>query len=212
MGEFYEEAVLGQPPNRTWLMAGLLYLKHTCGLPPALQQGLALARRLVQQQSHDRERFHSLHAPEVACISKGMAHKRYEFDVKVGIVAALNRLFVLAAHALPSNPYDGHTLVWSLGRGSEVVRPGQRSRVEAMIRHMKDEGLLGRNWLKGQLRDALYVLLCAAGRNLHLILKTPADFFARGLCIVSVTGEGAVAAYSQLFSMGHGRCIRRLSV
>ena len=31
-GEFHEEAVVGQPPKPTRLMAGLLYLKHTCGL------------------------------------------------------------------------------------------------------------------------------------------------------------------------------------
>lgn len=32
LGEFYEEAVVGQPPKPTRLMAGLLYLKHTYGL------------------------------------------------------------------------------------------------------------------------------------------------------------------------------------
>jgi len=46
----------------------------------------------------------SLHAPEVECISKGKAHKRYEFGVKVGVVASLRTPFILAAHALPGNP------------------------------------------------------------------------------------------------------------
>lgn len=32
LGEYYEEAVMGQPPKLTRLMAGLLYLKHTFAL------------------------------------------------------------------------------------------------------------------------------------------------------------------------------------
>mgnify|MGYP001818664178 CR=1 len=68
----------------------------------------------VAQDSKSRNKLYSLHAPEVECISKGKAHKRYEFGVKVGVVASLRTPFILAAHALPGNPYDGHTLAWSL--------------------------------------------------------------------------------------------------
>jgi len=32
LGEYYEEAVVGEPPKPTRLMAGLLYLKHTFAL------------------------------------------------------------------------------------------------------------------------------------------------------------------------------------
>ena len=32
LGEYYEDAVVGQPPKPTWLMAGRLYLKHTFAL------------------------------------------------------------------------------------------------------------------------------------------------------------------------------------
>jgi IS5 family transposase len=39
-----------------------------------------------------------------------------------------------------------------------------------MIGHMKNEGLLRRNWLKGSLGDARHALLCGAGHNLRLIL------------------------------------------
>jgi IS5 family transposase len=52
--------------------------------------------------------------PEVECIGKGKAHKPYEFGVKVSITTTLQPSrggqFVLAAKALPGNPYDGHTL------------------------------------------------------------------------------------------------------
>ena len=35
---------------------------------------------------------------------------------------------------------------------------------------MKADGLLGRNWLKGSLGDAMHALLCGAGHNLRMIL------------------------------------------
>jgi IS5 family transposase len=165
-------------------------------------------------------------------LSKGKAHKRYEFGVKVGVVASLRTPFILAAHALPGNPYDGHTLTWSLAQtklnpgvaiktavvdkgyrghktgwpGVEVVIPGQRSRdeahrqqrrkqlrrrsvIEALIGHMKTDGLLGRNWLKGSAGDAMHVVLCAAGQNLRLILRAIAAFFARYLLRLRQSGQ-----------------------
>ena len=39
---------------------------------------LALANRLYLQKRHDKGKIYSIHAPEVECISKGKAHKRYE--------------------------------------------------------------------------------------------------------------------------------------
>ncbi len=42
--------------------------------------------------------------------------------------------------------------------------------VEPMISHMKSDGLLNRNWLKGALGDALQAVLCGAVHNLRIIL------------------------------------------
>lgn len=39
-----------------------------------------------------------------------------------------------------------------------------------MIGHMKADGLLDRNWLKGALGDAMHAILCGAGHNLRVIL------------------------------------------
>ncbi len=61
----------------------------------------ALAHRLLTQQRTGTQELYSLHAPEVECLTKGKAHKRYEFGVKVGVVASLKKPFILAAHALP---------------------------------------------------------------------------------------------------------------
>ena len=44
------------------------------------------------------------------CISKGKAHKRYEFGCKVALAVTSKGGWVLAAQALEGNPFDGHTL------------------------------------------------------------------------------------------------------
>jgi len=52
----------------------------------------------------------------------------------------------------------------------------RRSAIEPTIGHMKTEGRLDRCTLKGQLGDAMFALLCAAGHNLRLILNFLRDF------------------------------------
>lgn len=47
----------------------------------------------------------------------------------------------------------------------------RRQVVEPMIGHMKADGLLAKNWLKGAVGDALHALLCGAGHNLRMILR-----------------------------------------
>ncbi|MBV8123325.1 MAG: IS5 family transposase [Paucibacter sp.] len=54
----------------------------------------------------------------------------------------------------------------------------RRQVVEPMIGHMKADGLLDRNWLKGADGDALHALLCGAGHNLRMLLR-----YLRVLCL-----------------------------
>lgn len=66
--------------------------------------------------------------------------------------------------------------IWRSGRRRGVGRRlkadiRRRSAVEPMIGHMKNDGLLRRNWLKGSLGDALHAVLCGAGHNLRMILR-----------------------------------------
>ena len=50
----------------------------------------------------------------------------------------------------------------------------RRSSIEPEIGHMKQDGLLGRNHLKGMKGDAMNALLCSAGHNLRKILAKAA--------------------------------------
>lgn len=47
----------------------------------------------------------------------------------------------------------------------------RRSAIEPAIGHMKNDGRLRRNWLKGRDGDAFHALLCGCGHNLRMILR-----------------------------------------
>jgi len=85
-------------------------------------QPLLDAVRLLEQKNMPGVRkLYSVHAPEVECIAKGKAHKRYEFGVKVSLVATSREGFVIGAQALHGNPYDGHTLPGALKQAGELA-------------------------------------------------------------------------------------------
>lgn len=71
---------------------------------------IALVDRLLRQKPKDKGKLYALHEPQVDCISKGKAHKRYEFGCKVSVATTHKEGFVVGMRSLPGNPYDGHTL------------------------------------------------------------------------------------------------------
>jgi IS5 family transposase len=81
---------------------------------PSLAELLDLCWRLHRQQPRDRRKLYSLDEPEVMCISKGKAHKRYEFGQKISVATTNRGNWVLSASLCPGNPYDGHTLATTL--------------------------------------------------------------------------------------------------
>lgn len=178
---------------------------------PLLEQ----VNRLLNQKRGDKNKLYSLHEPEVECISKGKAHKKYEFGKKVSIVITHKEGLCLSSQAFHGNPYDGHTLGKSLKdaedhtkkeikevyvdkgyRGHEekereVFITGQRKgmtrwikkqlkrrqSIEPNIGHMKQDGKLGRNYLKGKNGDEINALLVGTGHNLRMILRKLRIFF-----------------------------------
>lgn len=79
------------------------------------------AKRLLAQERKDKNKLYSLHEPDVACISKGKAHKRYEFGCKVSITTTHKQGLVISSQALPKNPYDGHTLKPALESAEKIT-------------------------------------------------------------------------------------------
>jgi transposase, IS5 family len=89
---------------------------------------------------------------------------------------------VASKQAYADRGYRGHgcstgaLAVWIAGARRGVTaaiarKIKRRNAVEPVIGHMKSDGRLARNFLKGCEGDAMNVLLCAAGHNLRKILK-----------------------------------------
>ena len=165
--------------------------------------------RILSQERKDSKKIYSLHEPDVECISKGKAHKKYEFGCKASLAITHKEGFALTCMAHHGNPYDGHTLKSVLDKVEEqtkvpvemvVVDKGyrghkiekikiyfsgvrrkcsrwfkaqinRRQSIEPRIGHMKSDGKLGRNFLKGKLGDQLNAWLCGIGENLRILLN-----------------------------------------
>jgi transposase, IS5 family len=82
---------------------------------------LTLARRILSQKRQDKDKVYSIHAPEVECISKGKAHKKYEFGCKVSVAATSRECFIVGMKAHHGNPYDGHTLRESVLQAESIT-------------------------------------------------------------------------------------------
>ena len=112
---------------KTYLGRVIRDIERKCSFPDAkLQSLLDIGTRIFHQQRHDKNKIYSVHEPQVECISKGKAHKRYEFGCKVSVAATSRGGWFVGAMATHGNPYDGHTLNDALKQIKRIVqRPEQ---------------------------------------------------------------------------------------
>jgi len=100
---------------RTYLGRVLRNVERMVGpLKPKQAELVRISRRIFEQKRDDKQKVYSLHAPEVECISKGKAHKRYEFGCKVAVVTTSKAGWIVGIDAVRGNPYDGATLAPAL--------------------------------------------------------------------------------------------------
>jgi len=73
---------------------------------------LSQTKHLLERKNSDSKKLYSLHEPEVVCISKGKARKKYEFGCKVSLAITHRKGtgIILSSEALAGNPFDGHSL------------------------------------------------------------------------------------------------------
>lgn len=96
--------------GRVWRDIDRQVKRQGLTLTPKQEDILNQAYRLLKQTRQSKNKLYSLHEPNVDCISKGKAHKRYEFGVKASIAVTAKESFIIGARSYPGNPYDGHTL------------------------------------------------------------------------------------------------------
>ncbi len=102
-------------------------------------------------------------------------HTLHETLEQVGILANRAPKTVVVDRGYQGVEVDGVQILRS-GQKRGITRAlrkmiHRRSAIEPAIGHMKMDGRLGRNPLKGQLGDALHAVLCGAGHNIRLLLR-----------------------------------------
>ena len=108
---------------RTWLGRVIHDVRRQVPEPDeSLEELLRLCERLHAQEQTDRRKLYSLHEPEVMCISKGKAHKRYEFGQKVSVSTTNRGNWIVGVELSAGNPYDGHTLAKTIASIEDTTR------------------------------------------------------------------------------------------
>ena len=97
-------------------------IERKCSEPDGmLATMLERAKQIFVQKRNDTNKLYSMQAPEVECIAKGKAHKKYEFGCKVSLVSTSRDSWIVGVQAIHGNPYDGHTLKESLDQAQAIT-------------------------------------------------------------------------------------------
>jgi IS5 family transposase len=146
---------------KTWLGRVLRDLRRQVTAPDkSLETLLALCERLHAQEKTDSKKLYSLHEPEVMCISKGKAHKRYEFGQKVSIATTNRGNWIVGVRLCQNNPYDGHTL-------ADAIAGVEKTTSVNVTNVFVDKGYRGHKY-KG---TATIHLAGSSSRNLSRVVK-----------------------------------------
>lgn len=176
---------------------------------------LTIFQSVLSQSQKSKNKIYSLHEPDVYCIAKGKAHKKYEYGCKASIVLTQTTGIIIGAMTFEENIYDGKTLdavleqtktltghypqTATVDRGyqgmkrvkeTEIIRPSKplkrdntyqrrkkkkhcrrRAAIEPIIGHLKSDHLVARNFLKGQVGDAINFIMAASTFNYKKLMK-----------------------------------------
>ena len=76
--------------------------------------------RVLDQTRNSPNKIYSIHEPQVYCIGKGKAHKKYEFGAKASIAVTKDSGVIVGAVSHPENIHDSKTLVEVISQSSEL--------------------------------------------------------------------------------------------
>ena len=118
-----------------------------------MQRLLSLCLRIFNQKKSDKNKIYSYHAPEVKCIAKGKAHKRYEFGNKVSISSTAKSGWIVGVESFEENIYDGKTAADSLIQVSQITgSPPDEAMVDRGYRGYQGEFIGTKIYHQGQRR------------------------------------------------------------
>ncbi len=90
------------------------------------REKLDICSKVLKQKQNDKDKIYSLHAPEVGCIAKGKAGKKYEFGSKVAFVTGQKSNLIKGVVSFKGNPNDNKTLEKVLEQQERIT--GERAK------------------------------------------------------------------------------------
>lgn len=123
-----------------------------------------------------------------------MHHKPYDGHTLAASIAQVERMMgqTISGQIFVDKGYRGHDYQGPakvlLAKPKRKQEPelrrwyGKRNGIEAAISHMKNDGWLGRNYLKGTMGNRVNALLAACGQNLRKLLRWLAKHPAATFC------------------------------
>lgn len=88
----------------------IVKLPETCKKQFAIAFLIYRLGKVINQTKYEKNKIYSIHEPQVQCIAKGKADKKYEFGSKVSFTITKNKGIVVGALNFKNNIYDGDTL------------------------------------------------------------------------------------------------------
>ena len=127
---------------RVWMKSGIEIRKLERKLPDeACAPELELYKKMLAQEKNSKNKIYSLHEPEVYCMSKGKAHKKYEYGNKASVVLTQKTGIIVGAKTFRTNVYDGHTLEDVLAQTLELT--GKTPKTSGVDRGYKGKRTVG---------------------------------------------------------------------
>lgn len=123
-------------------IAGRLVRELERKLPQGcFEKELEIFNKVLLQQKDSKNKIYSLHEPDVYCMSKGKAHKKYEYGCKASVVLGQKSGIILGAMTFKTNIYDGHTLPAVLDQVEQLT--GKRPKTATVDRGYKGKQMVG---------------------------------------------------------------------
>jgi len=106
------------------------------------EKELSIFKAVLAQEKNSKNKIYSLHEPEAYCMSKGKAHKKYEYGCKASLVLGQKSGIILGAMTFKKNVYDGNTLSTVLDQTERLT--GKRPKTATVDRGYRGKQMVGK--------------------------------------------------------------------
>src|SRR6056297_3673529 len=93
----------------------------TADLLEEYQEQLKIFYQIINQKRSDKNKIYSIHEPDVSCIAKGKAHKKFEYGSKVSFAMLPGSNIIVGTVNFQGNPHGSKTLQTTLDHCQKIT-------------------------------------------------------------------------------------------